>query len=61
MPRMTGIEPSAQRAVSPKFEHLPVIIASYKDREEDRMMALAARLPSPDQEQDDCRCGWWKI
>ena len=42
MPRMTGIELIRALRREPKFEHLPVIIVSYKDREEDRMMGLEA-------------------
>lgn len=42
MPRMTGIELIRALRRETKFENLPIIIVSYKDREEDRMMGLEA-------------------
>jgi two-component system sensor histidine kinase and response regulator WspE len=42
MPRMTGIELVSKIKADPKLHTLPVIIVSYKDREEDRMRGLDA-------------------
>jgi two-component system, chemotaxis family, sensor histidine kinase and response regulator WspE len=42
MPRMTGIELIRAVRREPKFADLPIIIVSYKDREEDRLMGLEA-------------------
>jgi two-component system sensor histidine kinase and response regulator WspE len=42
MPRMTGIELVSKIKADPKLHTLPVIIVSYKDREEDRLRGLDA-------------------
>lgn len=42
MPRMTGIELIRAVRKEAKFAELPIIIVSYKDREEDRLMGLEA-------------------
>ena len=42
MPRMTGIELVSKVKADPNLQSLPVIIVSYKDREEDRMQGLEA-------------------
>jgi two-component system sensor histidine kinase and response regulator WspE len=42
MPRMDGIELVAQIKGHPGLKSLPVMIVSYKDREEDRQNGLAA-------------------
>ncbi|MGH7245220.1 MAG: hybrid sensor histidine kinase/response regulator [Phycisphaerales bacterium] len=42
MPRMTGIDLIRALRKEPRFADLPVIIVSYKDREEDRMAGLDA-------------------
>jgi len=42
MPRMTGIELVSKIKADPKLTSLPVIIVSYKDREEDRLKGLEA-------------------
>jgi two-component system sensor histidine kinase and response regulator WspE len=42
MPRMNGIELIRALRREPKFADLPIIIVSYKDREEDRMLGLEA-------------------
>jgi two-component system sensor histidine kinase and response regulator WspE len=40
MPRMNGIELVSQIKNHPNLKSLPVIIVSYKDREEDRLRGL---------------------
>jgi two-component system sensor histidine kinase and response regulator WspE len=42
MPRMDGIELAARIKKDPKLKSLPVLIVSYKDRDEDRRRGLAA-------------------
>lgn len=42
MPRMNGIELVNQIKTHPKLKSIPVIIVSYKDREEDRIQGLEA-------------------
>lgn len=42
MPRMNGIEFTSKIKTSPKLSSIPVIIVSYKDREEDKMRGLEA-------------------
>ncbi|MGE5660410.1 MAG: response regulator [Actinomycetota bacterium] len=42
MPRMNGIELIAKIKSNPKLSSIPVIIVSYKDREEDRLRGLEA-------------------
>lgn len=42
MPRLNGIELVGQIKSHPKLKEVPVIIVSYKDREEDRMAGLQA-------------------
>jgi two-component system, chemotaxis family, sensor histidine kinase and response regulator WspE len=42
MPRMDGIELVTLIKENPSLRHIPVILVSYKDREEDRMRGLAA-------------------
>ena len=42
MPRMDGIEFVQHIRHDPRYEDLPVIIVSYKDREEDRKRGLEA-------------------
>ena len=42
MPRMNGIEFTNKIKNSPKLNKIPVIIVSYKDREEDRLRGLEA-------------------
>ena len=42
MPRMTGIELVSKIKADPKLHAQPVIIVSYKDREEDRLRGLEA-------------------
>ena len=42
MPRMDGIEFVKRIKQDPKLKSLPVVIVSYKDREEDRMRGLDA-------------------
>lgn len=42
MPRMDGVELATLIKRDPKLKALPVMIVSYKDREEDRMRGLAA-------------------
>ena len=42
MPRMDGIELATLIKRDPRFAALPVVIVSYKDREEDRMRGLEA-------------------
>ncbi|HIK51393.1 MAG TPA: hybrid sensor histidine kinase/response regulator, partial [Oscillatoriales cyanobacterium M59_W2019_021] len=42
MPRMTGIEFTSLMRQHPKLKSIPVVIVSYKDREEDRVKGLDA-------------------
>lgn len=42
MPRMNGIELVTRIKTDPKYIHMPVIIVSYKDREEDRLRGMQA-------------------
>ncbi|TAF12802.1 MAG: hybrid sensor histidine kinase/response regulator, partial [Nostocales cyanobacterium] len=42
MPRMNGIELVKQIKSNPRLNYLPVIIISYRDREEDRIQGLEA-------------------
>ncbi len=42
MPRMTGIELIRAVRREPKYAELPIIIVSYKDREEDRLLGMEA-------------------
>jgi len=42
MPRMNGIELTRRVRADPKLGAIPVIIVSYKDREEDRLAGLEA-------------------
>jgi two-component system sensor histidine kinase and response regulator WspE len=42
MPRMNGIELVSKIKADPKLHSIPVIIVSYKDREEDKMRGLEA-------------------
>lgn len=42
MPRINGIELIRQARRDPRFAELPIIIVSYKDREEDRMLGFEA-------------------
>jgi two-component system sensor histidine kinase and response regulator WspE len=42
MPRMTGIELVGEMKKDPQLRALPVMIVSYKDREEDRLRGLEA-------------------
>lgn len=42
MPRMTGIELIRAVRREPKYADLPIIIVSYKDREEDRLLGMEA-------------------
>jgi two-component system sensor histidine kinase and response regulator WspE len=42
MPRMDGVELTTLIKQDPKLKALPVMIVSYKDREEDRLRGLAA-------------------
>jgi two-component system sensor histidine kinase and response regulator WspE len=42
MPRMNGIELVTRIRAEPRLEELPVIIVSYKDREEDRQRGMQA-------------------
>ena len=42
MPRMDGIELATLIKADPKLKSVPVMIVSYKDREEDRMRGLEA-------------------
>jgi two-component system sensor histidine kinase and response regulator WspE len=42
MPRMTGIELARAVRRDPKLAEIPIIIVSYKDREEDRRLGLDA-------------------
>lgn len=56
MPRMTGLELVQSLKSDPKLSHLPVMIVSYKDREEDRlngMRAGAARYLTKGSFHDD--------
>jgi two-component system sensor histidine kinase and response regulator WspE len=42
MPRLDGIELAALIKKDPQLKSLPVMIVSYKDREEDRLRGLEA-------------------
>jgi two-component system sensor histidine kinase and response regulator WspE len=42
MPRMTGIELVQAVRAEPALQHLPAVIVSYKEREEDRLRGLEA-------------------
>ena len=42
MPRMNGIEFVRTLRADPRFTAVPVIVVSYKDREEDRVAGLHA-------------------
>jgi two-component system sensor histidine kinase and response regulator WspE len=42
MPRLNGIELTEMIKQDPQFRKLPVMIVSYKDREEDRLRGLEA-------------------
>ena len=42
MPRMDGIELATLIKKDPQLKSLPVMIVSYKDREEDRLRGLEA-------------------
>ena len=42
MPQMNGIELVTKVRANARLERMPVIILSYKDREEDRMRGLDA-------------------
>ncbi|MEM9657739.1 MAG: response regulator, partial [Planctomycetota bacterium] len=42
MPRMNGIELIRAMRRDPRFQQLPIIIVSYKDREQDRLQGLEA-------------------
>jgi two-component system sensor histidine kinase and response regulator WspE len=42
MPRMNGIELIKKIKSDPRLRQIPVIIVSYKDREEDRIKGLEA-------------------
>ncbi len=42
MPRMNGIELVTRIKADERFSDLPIVIVSYKDREEDRLMGLKA-------------------
>lgn len=42
MPRLTGIELVSRIRADPRLKSMPVIIVSYKDREEDRLRGLEA-------------------
>ena len=42
MPRLNGIEMVRRIKQTPDLEHLPVMIVSYKDRDEDRLLGLEA-------------------
>jgi two-component system sensor histidine kinase and response regulator WspE len=42
MPRMNGIEMVRSIKSDPALKHLPIVIVSYKDREEDRVTGLQA-------------------
>jgi two-component system, chemotaxis family, sensor histidine kinase and response regulator WspE len=44
MPRMNGIEMVRQIRSDPRYRDLPIIVVSYKDREEDRKKALEAGI-----------------
>ncbi|NBS15901.1 MAG: hybrid sensor histidine kinase/response regulator [Gammaproteobacteria bacterium] len=46
MPRMNGIELVTRIRAEPRLEELPVIIVSYKDREEDRQRGMQAGADS---------------
>ena len=42
MPRMSGIELIRQVRQEPQLTELPIVVVSYKEREEDRMLGLHA-------------------
>ena len=42
MPRMDGIELVSRIKADPRLQSLPVMVVSYKDREEDRRRGLDA-------------------
>jgi two-component system sensor histidine kinase and response regulator WspE len=42
MPRMNGIELVTRIKADERFAQLPIVIVSYKDREEDRQLGLKA-------------------
>ena len=42
MPRMNGIELVTMVRADARYEKLPVMIVSYKDREEDRLKGMQA-------------------
>jgi two-component system, chemotaxis family, sensor histidine kinase and response regulator WspE len=42
MPRLNGIELVRKIKADPRLQTLPVVIVSYKDREEDRLRGLEA-------------------
>ena len=42
MPRMNGIELVTRTRADARFKNLPIMIVSYKDREEDRLKGMEA-------------------
>ena len=42
MPRMNGLELVRRIKAEPRLQSVPVVIVSYKDREEDRLQGLEA-------------------